>query len=369
MAASVTEVADIVFGPGELWSWGRGVYGRLGDGTTVNKSSPVQVGSATNWMHIPQHGFATTGGVNEDGKLYMFGYNIKGALGIGTTTNMSSPSQVGSLTNWASVSSGFKMANAVKTDNTLWGWGGQDSHGCVGNNSGTDISSPVQIGSLTDWSVISANMRSTLAVKTDGTLWAWGKNQYGMLGDGSTTSRSSPVQIGSLTNWSKISCGSYASAAVKTDGTLWTWGGGNQGRLGRGNTTNYSSPVQLGSATDWKDVDVGSVGMAAVKTGGALWMWGTNDQGQLGRGDTTNDNSSPIQVGSLTNWSKVGIGNLFVCGLKKDGTLWGWGKNNNGYLGTGNTTSYSSPVQIGSLTTWIGVYVHNKGVHGKKTAS
>jgi alpha-tubulin suppressor-like RCC1 family protein len=113
----------------------------------------------------------------------------------------------------------------------LWSWG-RNHQGQLGLGDTTNRSSPVQIGALTTWLDISEGQEHSMAIKTDGTIWAWGYGYYGALGLGNTTARSSPVQIGALTSWSKVSAGSNHNMAVKTDGTLWTWGYNADGRLG-----------------------------------------------------------------------------------------------------------------------------------------
>ena len=143
------------------------------------------------------------------------------------------------------------------------------------------------------------------AIKTDGTLWAWGLNTDGQLGLNNIAHRSSPVQVGSLTDWKLVAAGSYFAVAIKTDGTLWSWGRGTAiaplgaGALGLGNTAHRSSPVQVGSLTDWKQVSAGAYHTRAIKTDGTLWTWGDNTSGQLGLGNTIH-RSSPVQVGPLS---------------------------------------------------------------------
>jgi alpha-tubulin suppressor-like RCC1 family protein len=148
--------------------------------------------------------------------------------------------------------------------------------------------------------------RAGFAIKTDGTLWSWGRNDNGgSLGLGNLTNYSSPKQIGALTNWSKISAGNFYTVALKTDGTMWAWGTNNSGQLGQGNTTDRSSPVQIGALTTWSSVSgLGLDCCGAIKTDGTLWMWGNNAFGQLGQSNTTS-RSSPVQVGALTTWYKV----------------------------------------------------------------
>ena len=346
----------------QLWVSGRNHRGQLGVGNTSDYSSPIQVGSLTNWA-ITDGGETSSVAVKTDGTLWTWGNNTHGQLGLGNSGSYyrySSPKQVGSLTGWAKVSSGYAFVLAIKTNGTLWSWGQNDNGGPLGLGDTTSRSSPVQVGALTTWAEVSGGFtgNNSMGVSTSGTLFTWGRNQFGQLGLGNTTSYSSPKQVGALTAWSKVSMSGGASAAIKTDGTLWTWGYNGSGVLGLGNATIYpinndrSSPVQVGSLTNWSQISNNSSSMIAVKTDGTLWSWGSGYFGSLGLGNTTNY-SSPKQVGALTAWSRVSGGNHFSIALKTDGTLWTWGRNNVGQLGLGNTTNRSSPVQVGALTTWL----------------
>jgi alpha-tubulin suppressor-like RCC1 family protein len=361
-------------GTATIWGWGLNDLGQLGQGNTTSYSSPQQVGALADWSASASRGQIaacndTSGAIKDDGSLWMWGRAQHGALADGTIVNKSSPVQVGSLTDWASLAVGDNCG-AVKSDGTLWMWG-SDGDGQLGNGTvAVSKSSPVQIGSLTNWAQVASGKANGFAVKTDGTLWSWGIGTNGVLGDGTTVGKCSPVQIGSLTTWSKVSAGNYFCLAIKTDGTLWAWGKNSlYGNLGVGNQTDYSSPVQVGSLTDWSEVNCGSAFSAAIKTDGTLWMWGNGTSGQLGNGTTTEVNTSPIQVGSLTNWSKLCIGGAGgnpqnSAAIKTDGTLWEWGRNDQGQLGQGDTTNTSSPVQVGSLTTWVDAGVGNKAIIG-----
>lgn len=300
--------------------------------------------------------------------LYTWGQNSNGALGLGNTTYYSSPKQVGSLSNWGVISNTYGSFS-VKNDGTLWAWG-YNSYGTLGINSSTPRSSPTQVGTLTNWLTVAAGYTFCTAVKTDGTLWSWGYNNHGQLGFGpaGAYSFSSPKQVGSLTNWLKVANGYSFGYAIKTDGTLWGWGYNPYGNLGTGNTTQYSSPKQIGALTTWLQVAANAYYSGyAIKTNGTLWSWGYNLYGKLGLNNTTNY-FSPVQVGALTNWANVSSNlGYSVVALKTDGTIWAWGYNGSGQLGQGNTTDYSSPKQIGSLATWSSISVGNAHTVALKT--
>jgi alpha-tubulin suppressor-like RCC1 family protein len=343
-----------------LYTWGVGGNGVLGLGNTTYYSSPKQVGSLTDWASIifakgNSANAQTAMAIKKDGTLWGWGKNTSGMLGFGNTTSYSSPKQVGALTNWSNVVSGTGFTVAVKTDGTIWTWGKNDK-GQLGRNNTTYYSSPKQLGTLTNWSSAAASAASCVAIKTDGTAWSWGVNTSGELGLSSATYYfSSPKQIGALTTWRYVSAGQSYFCAIKTDGTLWSWGRGAGGATGLGTTSNYSSPVQIGALTTWLTVAASYARMTlAVKTDGTLWSWGTGNGGGLGLGNQTNY-SSPKQIGALNNWLKVAAGGYLGAAVKTDGTLWTWGLNYQGQLGNGNVTARSSPAQVGALTTWLSV--------------
>ncbi len=339
----------------QLWLTGS----TLGDNSTVPKSSPVQtISRGNNWEDVSVS-VLNVGAVKTDGTLWLWGYGNVGQLGNNAVTNRSSPVQtVSTGINWKHVSVGFCAVAALKTDGTLWMWG-QGSNGHLGNNSTVSRSSPVQTASATtNWKQVAAGRYSFGSIKTDGTLWLWGRNGTGNLGDDSTINRSSPVQtVSTGTNWKQVSLGQCHSAAIKTDGTLWLWGRGDGGQLGYNNTITYSSPVQIITKNNnWKQINLGSSSSSGIKMDGTLWVWGCNNNGNLGTNDTIN-RSLPVQtITSGTNWKTVSMDNSSAA-IKTDGTLWTWGQNN-GRLGDNSTVSRSSPVQTISFgTNWKQVSV------------
>ena len=305
---------------GTLWAWGRNNVGQLGinQDSYANRSSPVQIGALTTWVRASTVSLSASA-LSTNGSLWTWGFNYSGQLGLGDTASRSSPVQVGGLTNWAQVSMSSASCIAIKTDGTLWSWG-SGQHGQLGLNNETYYSSPKQVGSLTNWSKVSAAAGQCLAIKTDGTLWTWGYNNNGQLGlgdSGFSAFRSSPVQVGLLNNWSSLSVGFNFCFAIKTDGTLWAWGANGNGGLGLGDTVARSSPVQVGALTNWvkSSSSVSERFCFAIKADGTLWSWGANGDGQLGD-STVVRRSSPVQVGSLSTWQEIESGGSSTFAIK-----------------------------------------------------
>ena len=293
---------------GTLWGWGRGSNGQLGTNDTIYRSSPVQIGALTTWSKV-NGGSAHSAAIKTDGTLWTFGRNHIGQLGDNTIVDKSSPIQIGSATDWTIASAGYNNISAI-AGGELYSWG-VASQGILGVGDQVNRSSPTQVGALTTWSSVSMARSHNMAVKTDGTMWAIGGQAFfGSLGLNDTTYRSSPVQVGALTTWSKLATPNRITLGVKTDGTLWSWGRGSHGGTGLNYTTNVSSPVQVGSDTDWSTpFGGGSTGGASfcTKTNNELYVWGRNRSGMLGLGDA-NDRSSPVQLGALASWTTVGVG-------------------------------------------------------------
>ena len=355
-------VADMI--TPELWSWGRNDTGELGDNTTVDRSTPVQTFTGgTNWKQVSCGGDHTAA-IKTDGTLWTWGYNYYGQLGNNLGSDRRTPVQtLNGGTNWKQVACGVIHTAAIKTDGTLWTWG-NNYYGQLGINNLTRKSTPVQtLNGGTNWKQVSGGYGHTAAIKTDGTLWTWGRNDEGQLGTNATTNRCTPVQtFTGGTNWKQVSCGGDYTAAIKTDGTLWSWGNNGYGQLGTNDTTRRRTPVQtFTGGTNWKQVSCGSAHTAAIKTDGTLWTWGCNDLtavlpntvGALGDNTTTN-RCTPVQTFTGgTNWKQVACGNFHTAAVKTDGTLWTWGSNGYGQLGTNATTNRCTPVQtLNGGTNW-----------------
>ena len=295
---------------GTLWSWGTNLFGQLGQNNQTQFSSPVQI-PGTTWSSVTSGHFISSS-IKTDGTLWSWGRNESGQLGQNNTTNRSSPVQIPGTT-WNSVSSATYHSLSTKTDGTLWSWGYNGS-GQLGQNNRTPYSSPVQIPGTT-WSSIDSRRNSSLATKTDGTLWVWGDNQFGQLGQNDRTQFSSPQQIpGTTWNFARFSVNADHTIATKTDGTLWVWGRNQGGNLGQNNTIDYSSPVQI-PGTSWSLIGGGGSRIQfATKTDGTLWSLGFNNFGSLGQNNRTYY-SSPVQIPG-TQWSAMSSGYNHTYNLK-----------------------------------------------------
>jgi alpha-tubulin suppressor-like RCC1 family protein len=202
----------------------------------------------------------------------------------------------------------------------LWAWG-DNANGELGNGTtGGNETSPIQIGSDTNWSYIHAAYLRSFAIKTTGTLWGWGKNTSGELGDGTSTSHNTPTQVGAYSDWTKIASTWHTSFGIRSNGTL--WGTGNLSAIL--NVADTDTFTQIGSDTNWSDIVCGYEQCYATKTTGQVYVWGYNGSEYcLGLGDTSN-RDTPTLINADTDWSLVSAGTY--SGLATNGgniTVWG----------------------------------------------
>ncbi len=373
-AVAGTQGAYNAVDPGTVYTWGRDVapssrHGVLGHNCQPNPShnylsSPVQI-PGTTWTNIAFLG-STAIATKSDNTLWMWGYNNNGVLGQNHPDNsMSSPTQVGTNTTWSgkekriagSTNQTYQIAGAIKTDGTLWSWGRGDN-GALAHNNQTDYSSPRQVGTNTTWDKLAMSLEHGASIKTDGTLWAWGHNEQGALGQDNVVAQSSPVQIPGT--WSDVhvysnNYGQCNMQGLKTDGSMWMWGMNEFGSLGQNEAhdSHKSSPVQipgtwasLPRTSGWSQAQ--SI-HAAINTDDELWVWGGNDTGALGL-NSPSQRSSPAQLPG--SWSNVSVYITGGAAVRTNGTLWAWGHNSYGTLGQNTTTNSSSPKQVGTDTDW-----------------
>jgi alpha-tubulin suppressor-like RCC1 family protein len=299
---------------GSLWVWGRNEYGQLGINVYGgNRNTPVTTfAGGNNWKQV-SFGREHAAAIKTDGSLWIWGYNTDRQLGINNTDARSIPvTTFAGGNNWKSVACGFFHTAAIKTDGTLWGWG-RGENGQLGTNDIVNRITPTTtFTGGTTWKSVTCGWKHTAAIKTDGTLWTWGGNAYGQLGINNTDARSIPVTTFAGGNtWKQVSgAAGGQTAAIKTDGSLWVWGYNLDGRLGINNITNpIPTPVPIfAGGKNWKQVSSGDAHMAAIKTDGTLWIWGPGTSGQLGNNATT-DRSTPVTTfAGGNNWKSVSAG-------------------------------------------------------------
>ena len=237
------------------------------------------------------------------------------------------------------IAAGYNHIVVLKSDGTVWGWG-DNAGGQLGDGDTNSIwGKPVyevQALGLSGVTAVAAGGSHSVALKSDGTVWAWGYNDSGQLGDGTTTNRSTPVKVSGLSGVIAIAAGCWGqyTVALKSDGTVWAWGDNNSGQLGDG-TTHYwgqTTPVQVSGLSGVTAIAAGVWQTMALKSDGTVWAWGDNSYGQLGDATTT-IRSTPVKVLGLSGVTAISTGESHSVALKNDGTVWAWGNNGSGQLG------------------------------------
>jgi len=344
---------------GTLWAWGDNGYGQVGNATLVDQLSPVQVLAASaRGMVSSGTWFSTV--LRADGTVWCFGYNENYQIGSTGPLNIPTPTQVTGISNVRAVSAGGDFVIALRADGTVWGWG-NNGRAQLGDGTAASWATPVRVRDpedatglkpLSHVAAVSAGFTHSLALRSDGTVWAWGYNESGQIGDGNTASllRFVPVKVPGLTDVVAVSGGRNHSLALRSDGTVWAWGGNADGQLGIGSTVSSSTPVQVPGLDRVVAVAAGQVVSRAIRADGTVWTWGNNYFGQLGNGQAPVNSLSPVQVPGLDRMVALSDHSNSVLALRADGTLWGWGNNHGGQVGNGTTAhSVISPVRSVAL--------------------
>jgi alpha-tubulin suppressor-like RCC1 family protein len=365
------------FQQGTNWVWGTNVNAQLGVVDSNAKSTPVTTfAGGLFWKEISNGRFGGYG-LTGDGQIWAWGNNSYGQLGTnGIPQQASLPTTISVDKTWKSISVGSESHTAaIKTDGTLWMWG-LNNYAQLGINVGGPGVNAGRCTPVTtfaggnNWKQVSCGRLFTAAVKTDGTLWTWGNNYASRLGIGTVTfpgpdiQRSTPVTTFAGGNdWKSVSCGYGHVLAIKNNGSLWAWGVNDRAQCAQNPNTSLfvTIPTEVEPGFVWKTASSGRSHSAGITTNGALWIWGANDDGQLGLGATSNTiYTSPFRVSGADfgnnygseNWKDVVCGQRHTVALKSDGTLWCWGRNASGQVGVAGTDLVTIPVQIGTDTNW-----------------
>ncbi len=372
---------------GSVYCWGYNGYNQLGDGTTTQQTSPVQVkgvGGVGFLTGISSVATSTNGGTDHTcamtttGSMYCWGYNGSGQIGDNTAISKTYPTQVkgiggvGTLSNVVAISLGNGFSCALLSDGTSNCWG-NNGNGNLGDNTATNRFVPVQVkgvggvGTLANQIAVSAGINTTCSLTNAGAMYCWGYNGSGQIGDQTLTQRSAPVQVKDAiySMYSSVSTGTYTSCGILRE-QVYCWGYNNVGQIGDGTTTNRNIPTLVSSLSGVKAVSVGDQHTCALLKTGSMYCWGYNSNGQLGNNTTTNS-STPIQVqgvagtGYLANIVSISAGQLHTCAVDSSGNAYCWGYNGQGGLGDNTVTGRTTPVQVhgvgnaGNLTNIISI--------------
>ncbi len=326
---------------GSPWSWGYNSAFELGVGNANNASrntpvSPLNLANANIIQVAGSSGNSIA--LTSSGTVWVWGWNIFGQLGDGTTTDSGVPRQMSGLTGVTQIAAGGGQYYVLKSDGTVWAWG-RNQYSDLGDGTTTERHAPVQVQGLSNIVQIAGRESSGTALRSDGTAWRWGTDFRGL--------NATAVQMKGLTGVVQVAPGSLHELYLKSDGTVWAAGFNTYGQLGDA-TNNYSlNLVQVKGLTNVVQVIAYANNSAALTSDGTVWTWGNNDSGQIGDG-TTNSRNTPFAA--FTGAVQVSIGNAHTIALKSDGTVWGWGNNPNGELGDGTNTNRYAPVQTLNLT-------------------
>jgi alpha-tubulin suppressor-like RCC1 family protein len=338
-----------------IFSWGYNGSGQLGDGTTDNRTSPVRVNNLSTAVALSTKGQFSLA-LKTDGTVWAWGDNAYGTLGNGTTADSSTPGQVVSLSEVKAISASDAHALAVKKDGTAWAWG-NNAVGQLGNSGPSPGSTiPVQVMGISNVVGVSGGSLHSLALKSDGTVWRWGADGYVLvpaISCGYTTDIGftfTPQQVSGLSSVKTVAAGYHHNLALKNDGTVWAWGCNFQGDLGTGTLDSSDAPVQVAGLSGATSIAAGQLHSLALKGDGTVWAWGDNYFGQLGNGGESAYSSTPVQVSGLSGVVAIAAGRHHSMAIRRDGTVWAWGINDVGQLGDKTTTNSFTPVQVRTMS-------------------
>jgi alpha-tubulin suppressor-like RCC1 family protein len=335
---------------GRGWCFGANVDGALGSGDRATHLAPVTVAAPAGFDRLAAGENHTCGIEHGTGALWCWGYNAAGQLGLGDTAGRDAPARLAAPATAVALAAGYNHTCAIDAGHALWCWG-DNTEGQLGQGDqpgAPDAPTPLRVGADSDWLAVAAGQGHTCGVRAPGTMWCWGRNSQRELGTGLTAEQvRAPAQAGAFQDWTAaLDVGQESSCGIRAGGTLWCWGDNSFGQLGASPaTTDVATPTQVGADADWAAVSIDTFSACALKGDGSLWCWGRNAEGQLGTGDNA-DRDTPTQVGAGATWADTSVGRFHACATRSDGAVACMGENSNGQLGQGDTTRRSVPTLV-----------------------
>lgn len=350
---------------GKVYAWGLNDSGQVGLPPPFSSSTYSSVPVVVNGIDSAKAVAAGDGhslALKTDGTVWGWGSNQYGQIATGNgpgSTNV--PAPVVGLSNIVAIAASGIHSAALRGDGTVWTFG-YNQNGALGDGTNISRSTPVQVTGLSDVKAIAAGGEHCIAVKNDGTVWTWGYNRIGQLGDGSVTTRLTPVKVNTLANVNAVAAGGVHSAALKNDGSVWGWGDNQYGEIGDGTNTFKLAPTQTTGLSGATALAAGGETTAAITSDGSLWTWGQNNHGQLGTGFPPFSRLTPAQVPGLSNLSTLALGYTHIAAMRSNGNIWMWGSNQYGQVGDQGTSDRYAPVSIDFFSSGPAIHYTTNGL-------